>query len=938
MKNLFTAALACVISVSVWAGADKHYDRNQLPQLNEQIIAANTMFDYEKKLVPTSSIIPVQTQRVPNLKKQEKRMIKAQQDSYRPLVIDQQFYLVDGHHRLDALTEMGIPETRVIQIAADIEDIVEAFKELREDVYVEEYFMTDPTSMEEVVVVGTWANLQNAADKQFADDKIISVVDSDALGNFPDSTAADAIRRLSGVNVENDQGEGRYVTIRGMSSDLNSVAVNGASVVAPENGRSVIMDGLPTELLDNIVVSKTLTPDQDADSIGGRVEFNTKKPTDLDDRLFKVSVSSKFAEQTDYKHAPNFSVTYGDSITDNTAHIIGLTYSSREIESFNNETGYGWADGYMNDDWEMRWYDVQRERYGFSYDLSHVTADNNLLWMSLFYNEYDETETRFKNEYGKIKFSSALPNGVVSSRVRHDAETRQRHETRSIGALTAGYEFVVSGWDADVQGSYSWAEEDDSDNADITFRNYDKELGGEFRWDNPTMPNFTAYDTGLRSPENLEFDAFEMWSNVSKDSEISLSFNAEKETEYGLIKTGAKWRSREKNVDDYIIAYTWDRTMADFDTTTLDWPFHGQTFGNHMTTGQAYDLRNYTDQMEVDFSDSLSRDFVTEEDIWAVYAQNTMDVMGATVIFGARYEHTSMDSEAFDQDGNPTYADNSYGFFSPSVTVKYMITDNVQIRAAIWRALSRPGFAETAPKTSIDTYGAGQISGEIGNPDLQPYKANNFDFAVEYMGDNDLYASIGVFRKDIDNAIYPTFQRTGTFNGITFTDGVETWINADDSTINGLELAVQKSWDNGVYVAANMTFTDSESTFKFDSDTEFTTPFRKLADEAANMSVGYDKGDWDVRLAANYRSDYLDWFADEDGDITSLTSDNVRYVDNHVQLDLTVKYDITDNLTLRAQAVNINDRPEFYYWGNDRQLSQYDDFGVSYQLGFDYAL
>ena len=135
-----------------------------------------------------------------------------------------------------------------------------------------------------------------------------------------------------------------------------------------------------------------------------------------------------------------------------------------------------------------------------------------------------------------------------------------------------------------------------------------------------------------------------------------------------------------------------------------------------------------------------------------------------------------------------------------------------------------------------------------------------------------------------------------------------------------------------------MTFTDSESTFKFDGDTEFTTPFRKLADEAANMSVGYDKGDWDIRLAANYRSDYLDWFADEDGDITTLTSDNVRYVDNHVQLDLTVKYDITDSLTLRAQAVNINDRPEFYYWGNDRQLSQYDEFGVSYQLGFDYAL
>ena len=117
-----------------------------------------------------------------------------------------------------------------------------------------------------------------------------------------------------------------------------------------------------------------------------------------------------------------------------------------------------------------------------------------------------------------------------------------------------------------------------------------------------------------------------------------------------------------------------------------------------MTAGAAYDLRNYTDQMEVDFSDSLSRDFVTEEDIWAVYAQNTTDIMGATVIYGVRYEHTSMDSQAFNQDGNPTYADNSYGFFSPSVTVKYMITDNVQVRAAIWRALSRPGFSRDCAK------------------------------------------------------------------------------------------------------------------------------------------------------------------------------------------------------------------------------------------------
>ena len=98
------------------------------------------------------------------------------------------------------------------------------------------------------------SSIVSALSKQQASDKIVSVADSDALGDFPDTTAAEAIRRLSGITVENDQGEGRYVSIRGLSGDLNSIAVNGALVPAPEGGRKVMLDGLPTELLDNIEV------------------------------------------------------------------------------------------------------------------------------------------------------------------------------------------------------------------------------------------------------------------------------------------------------------------------------------------------------------------------------------------------------------------------------------------------------------------------------------------------------------------------------------------------------------------------------------------------------------------------------------------------------------------------------------------------------------
>jgi len=150
----------------------------------------------------------------------------------------------------------------------------------------------DSENIEELFVVGTKASIISAIEKQRESDQIISVIDSDALGEFPDTTAAEALRRISGISVENDQGEGRYVTVRGLSGDLNNISVNGATVPAPEGGRKVMLDGLPTELLDSIEVYKSLTPDQDLDSIGGRVEFNTKSALDLDGTYFKLKANT----------------------------------------------------------------------------------------------------------------------------------------------------------------------------------------------------------------------------------------------------------------------------------------------------------------------------------------------------------------------------------------------------------------------------------------------------------------------------------------------------------------------------------------------------------------------------------------------------------------------------------------------------------------------
>ena len=133
----------------------------------------------------------------------------------------------------------------------------------------------DSQADEEVVVVGSLASLRSALNKKRDSDKNVGVIDSDALGNFADINVAESLRRISGISVENDQGEGRYVTVRGMNADLNAMTINGVSTASPEDRRGVILDGVPTDLLESMTVYKTLTPNLDADTIGGAIDLET---------------------------------------------------------------------------------------------------------------------------------------------------------------------------------------------------------------------------------------------------------------------------------------------------------------------------------------------------------------------------------------------------------------------------------------------------------------------------------------------------------------------------------------------------------------------------------------------------------------------------------------------------------------------------------------
>lgn len=147
----------------------------------------------------------------------------------------------------------------------------------------------------DILVIGQTANLFSALSRQRSADGVSSVLTRDAVGQFPDQNVSEALRRLPGINILNDQGEGRYVSVRGLSPDLNSTSVNGVRLPSPESDvRSVALDVISSDAIESIEVKKTLTPDMDGDTIGASVEINTVTAFSRKKNLFTVTGEGSF--------------------------------------------------------------------------------------------------------------------------------------------------------------------------------------------------------------------------------------------------------------------------------------------------------------------------------------------------------------------------------------------------------------------------------------------------------------------------------------------------------------------------------------------------------------------------------------------------------------------------------------------------------------------
>ncbi|GEA08219.1 TonB-dependent receptor [Alteromonas sp. KUL42] len=334
--------------------------------------------------------------------------------------------------------------------------------------------------------------------------------------------------------------------------------------------------------------------------------------------------------------------------------------------------------------------------------------------------------------------------------------------------------------------------------------------------------------------------------------------------------------------------------------------------------------------------------FEVEEDIISTYLEFDFEGEVADMLLsataGVRYEMTDVTVNGtqapitgltiLDQtemlagfgDAQSIATESDYDVLLPNFSVRLEITDDLIARFAASSTITRPTLNSMSPVTVITTTRqGGDLTSTSGNPALEPFKSDNLDLSLEYYYDEASYASIGYFRKLVSNFIVnsqedKTFEladgslltdpSTGSNAGApdagdavaVFTNTLPN--NGEDATVDGFELALQHTFDNGFGVLANGTIVDSDAELDpFDINQVFA--LTGLSD-SYNLVAFYETDDYQIRLAYNWRDEFVQ-------SLTQGQGDGPTIVESYQQLDISGSYSVTDNVEVFFEGINLTE-------------------------------
>jgi TonB-dependent receptor len=842
--------------------------------------------------------------------------------------------------------------------------------------------LKEAESLSEVVVIGDRLRGQmKAYNQQKNAANISNILSSDQVGRFPDANIGDALKRVPGITMQNDQGEARNIIIRGLAPELNSVTLNGDRIPSAEgDNRNVQMDLIPSDMIATIEVNKTLTSDMDADAIGGSVNLITRAAPNGE--RISATLSGGY---NPIRNGALYSggLVYGNRFFENK---LGMAlsgsynrnnYGSDNVEAVWTKDDYG--NVYMEEH-DIRKYDVVRVRRSFSAALDYKFNATNTLNFNAIYNWRDDWENRYRlrtrgiepiyddvDESKIVGYEGAIrkqtKGGIDNNRVKNARLEQQTVQNYSL----RGDHLIGSKLDMDWTLSYSAAREYRPHERYMEFQAGGLDFASDFG--TSEMPMYRTISSPSMSDYKLRTISENTDNTTENEIGAKLNFRIPMsiiDGQKGRLRFGGRARiknkMRENQFTEYSPVGSNMNTMADM--TTVHWsgdkwnPDPKYVPGDFVTKQYlgGLDLTNPSlFEAEDAPSEYLPLNYNASENILAGYIRWDQDFSKRfSMIAGLRVENTQLNYEGNiirdeeELDGTRSVK-NDYTNVLPNLTFKYDVNDNFVLRAAMTTALARPSYYTLSPfvSTILDD---NEI--KAGNPALKAAYAWNYDLMSEYYFKSLGLISAGVFYKQINNFIY-TFRDefyTQSKHSTDFPDlpnpigAGENWTliqarNGESVSVYGFEVALHRQLDflpgkflKGFGIYANYTFTQSKAKgiFNVDGDMREGLMLPGTAPHMFNASLSWENKKLSARLSLNYAAAYLDELGGKDFDD--------RYYDKQTFVDFNVSYKINNRLRIFLEANNLTNQPLRYYQGVSSRTMQMEYYQSRFNLGVKYDL
>ena len=811
----------------------------------------------------------------------------------------------------------------------------------------------------EVIVFGDRLKGQaRALNQQKNNANITNVVSSDQIGRFPDANIGDALKRIPGITMQNDQGEARNIIIRGMAPQLNSVTVNGERIPSAEgDNRNVQMDLIPSDMIQTIEVNKAVLPSMDADAIGGSVNLVTRQAPNA---LRVSGTAASGVNLLSNKPIWTGGLVIGNRLANNKLGVVfSGSYNNHNFGSDNVEAVWYDSDkGVVLEEFDIREYRVQRVRRSATLALDYEINKNHTLFLSGMYNHRDDWENRFRMRVSQLDrsfdggtFTQSAP-GVYATKGRVEFQTKggldndrikaARLEDQRVYNTTLGGSHLFNKLKMDWSVTYAKASEERPNERYIAYRQSNRNVTVDIS--NPEKP--LAILSNQADNLGIGFNVLQEQYSYTFDQDLNAKMDFKLPySEKGILQFGLRYRGKNK-----------ERENNFFEYEPLDEDAFGATLGDvsnknyseaNFLAGSQYaagtfvtpeflgglNVKNGSLFEETDvLEEYIPGNFVAKESITGAYLMADHQFSEKfSAIAGLRLENTSIDytGNIYDVDAEEFSAakgDQVYTNVMPGLHLKYDVNPNSIVRFAWTNTIARPNYYDLVPYAFFSPE---DEELERGNPNLRAATAMNFDLMAERYYENVGLLSFGGFYKDIDNFVY-TITTQG-FSDPQFGTNLQYSRpdNGGTASVYGFETSFQRQLFKNFGVYLNYTYTQS-STTGIEGREEDDLVLPGTAKNMFNASLSYENKKLVVRVSLNYASDYLDELGGENFED--------RFYDKQTFLDVNASYAITPKWRLFMEGNNLTNQPLRYYQGIQSRTMQMEYYNARFNFGLKFDL